>query len=144
MGIVRVLPCVEDWLNAEAESWSPLPDRDYVELVRRWREGFLPLIAAGTASFTGNRAMQVIAERLPADVWLFSGVQVPKLANTGGLGAAGYHATGLRNMRRELANQLELIAAVSNLSWSCVFSHEAGAFVWECLYELSPQVKIVA
>ena len=79
--------------------------------------------------------MQAIAERLPTDVWLFSGVQLPELANTGGLGPAGYQAVGLRNIRRELANRLELILAARDLSWSCVFSHEAGAFVWECLYD---------
>jgi hypothetical protein len=135
MGIVRVLPDVEDWLAAEADSWSPISDRDYVALVRRWRISFLPLIASGTPSFQGNRAMQVLAERLPADVWLFSGVRVPKLANTGGRGAAGYQAVGLRSLRRELANRLELVAVASELSWSCVFSHEAGAWVWECLYE---------
>ena len=135
MGIVRVLPEVEDWLDAEAESWSLLSDRDYVALVRRWREGFSPLIAAGTPSFQGNRAMQVIAERLPADVLLFSGVRVTELANTGGRGASGYRAVGLRSVRREVANRAELVAVAADLSWSCVFSHEAGAWMWECLYE---------
>ena len=135
MGIVRVLPDVEDWLDAEAESWAPLSDRDYVAIVRQWRDDFSPLIAAGAPCFQGNRAMQAIAERLPADVWLFSGVQVSELANTGGLGAAGYQAAGLRNIRRELANRFEMVTAVADLSWSCVFSHVAGAFVWECLYE---------
>jgi hypothetical protein len=139
MGIVRVLPDVEDWLGAEAESWSPISDREYVALVRRWRDGFLPLIGAATPSFQGNRAMQAITERLPADVGLFSGVQVPELANTGGRGAAGYQAVGLRSIRRELANELELVAVAGDLSWSCVFSHEAGAWVWECLYERSPE-----
>lgn len=101
MGIVRGLPDVEDWLDAEAESWSPVSDRDYAALVRRWRESFLPLIAAGVPSSQGNRAMQAIAERLPADVWVFSGVQVPELQNTGGLGATGYDVAGLQGVPRE-------------------------------------------
>src|SRR5438067_2078624 len=111
MGIMRALPDVEDWLDAEAESWSPIPDRDYVALVRRWRQDFLPRIAAAPRRFQGDGAMQAIAERLPGDVWLFSGVQVPELANTGGPGATGYHAVGLRNVRRDLANGWELIVA---------------------------------
>lgn len=143
MGLVRVLPDVEDWLDADAESWSALPDRTYVVLVRRWRDGFLPLIAADAPSFQGNRAMQVIAERLPADVWVFCGVKVPKLANTGGKGAAGYQVIGLRRVKRNLANQRELVVAAADLSWSCVFSHEAGAVVWECLYERSPESEPV-
>ncbi len=134
MGIVRVLPDVEDWLTAEAESWTFLSDRDYIDLIRRWRVEFLPLIAFGP-SFRGERALQIVAERLPADVYLFSGVEVPELANTGGRWAAGYRAVGLRSLWRKLANQRELVIAAGDLSWSCVFSHEAGAWVWECLYE---------
>jgi hypothetical protein len=141
MGIVRVLPGVEDWLDAEAESWSPISDREYVAIVRRWRDSFLSRIAANTPSSQGNRAMQAIAERLPTDVWLFSGVEVPELANAGGLGAAGYHAVGLRNLRRELANQMELVVVAGDLSWSCVFSHEAGEWVWECLYERTQEAE---
>jgi hypothetical protein len=135
MSFLRVLPEVEEWLDADAESWSALSDREYVSLVRRWRDAFMPLIAADTVSFRGHRAMDVIAERLPADVWLFNGIRVPKLVNCGGLTAAGYRTTGLRSMGRDLANRRELVAAAGDLSWSCVFSHEAGVFVWECLYE---------
>jgi hypothetical protein len=142
MGIMRVLSALEDWLDHDAESWSPISDRDYVALVRRWRAEFLPLIAAGAPSFQGNRAMQAIAERLPTDVWLFSGVQVPELANTAGQGAAGYRAAGRRSMRRALANRLELVTAAGDLSWSCVFSHEAGSLVWECLYDRSPEAEL--
>src|SRR5437764_9862954 len=107
MGVVRGMQDVEDWVDAEAESWSSASDREYTALVRRWREAFLPLITAAPSS-QGIRAIQTIAERLPADVWVFSGVQVPALANTGGRGAACYRVTGLRSIRRELANRLEL------------------------------------
>lgn len=105
MRIMRVLPEVETWLDAEAESWSPISDAEYVALVQRWRAIFLPLILAGTPSAQGNRAMQAIGERLPEDVCLFSEVQVQELANIGGQGAAGYKAVKLRMIRRELANQ---------------------------------------
>jgi hypothetical protein len=135
MGIVQMLSEVEAWLDLEAESWSALSDRDYVALVGRWRDSFLSLIGAKLSTFQGNRAMQAVAERLPADVWLFSGLQLPELANRGGRGPAGYQAAGLRGVRRELANQLELVVAAADLSWSCVFAHEAGAFVRECLYQ---------
>jgi hypothetical protein len=134
--IVRELPELEDWLSGQAESWSAICDHDYAALVRRWRGLFLPLVASAARTAQGARAMQALAKRLPADVWLFSGVAVPQVANLGGVGAAGYRAAGLKSLHRELANRLELIVAADDLSWTCVFSHEAGAFTWECLYEI--------
>jgi hypothetical protein len=135
MGILRVLPAIDEWLNADADSWSPISDQEYVTLVSQWREEYLPLISARSHSFQGERAMQAIAARLPSDVLLFSGVKVPELQNTGGRGAAAYRAAGLRSVERKMANRLELILAAHDLSWTCVFSHEAGAFVWESLYQ---------
>ena len=35
----------------------------------------------------------------------------------------------------ELANRLELIAVSVDFTWCCVFSHEAGSWVWEQLFE---------
>ena len=61
MGVLRVLPAIDEWLDADAESWSPIFDRDYVTLVRQWRDEYLPLIAEGSHSFQGVRAMQAIA-----------------------------------------------------------------------------------
>jgi hypothetical protein len=138
MGIVRALPELEAWLDADASSWSTLSDREYKALVRRWSECFSQLIAADTSCLQGHRAIQALEARLPADVVLLSGIQVPQLANMGGRGAAAYTATGLCSLRRDLANRMELVLASDDLAWSCVFSHEAGAFVWEHLYERGP------
>jgi hypothetical protein len=141
MGITRALPDVEEWLEAEASSWSAISDRDYAALVRRCRDTFLPSVMAETPSLHGDRAMQAIAERLPADIWVFSGIRIPEMANMGGQGAAGYEVAGLRNLPRELANHLELVVVAENFSWSCVFSHEAGSCVWECLFEQRPDAQ---
>ena len=55
--------------------------------------------------------------------------------NAGGLGASAYRAVGLRGLSRELANQLELVATSVDFCWCCVFSHEAGSFVCEQMYQ---------
>jgi hypothetical protein len=141
MGIVRALPDVEEWLDSEANSWSPLSDRAYVALVQQWRDTFLTSVMAETPSLHGVRAMQAIAERLTADIWVLSGIRIPQLANMGGQGPAGYDVAGLRSVPREMANHLELVVAARDLSWSCVFSHEAGSSVWECLFERRPQAQ---
>ncbi len=135
MGIVRAIPDLEAWLDNDADMWSPLSDPEYKALVRRWSEGFGSLVATGARRLQGSRAMLSLQTRLPADVYVLSGLSIPQLANLGGLGPAAFRASGLRSVPRDLANRLELIIASQTFAWSCVFSHEAGAFVWEQLYE---------
>ena len=135
MSIVRTLPDVEAWLDADADSWSSHSDREYKAVVRRWFESFARIVQAGDSRFVGNRAILSLDARLPADVHVFSGVRVPQLANMGGLGASAYQVSGLRRVPRDTANRFELIVVSVDFDWSCVFSHEAGAFVWEHLYE---------
>jgi hypothetical protein len=45
LGIVRILPRLEAWLDDYADSWAPLADRDYKTLVRRWSSLFGPLMS---------------------------------------------------------------------------------------------------
>ncbi len=134
MGIVRAMPDLQAWLDANADSWSSLADREYKALVRRWSDVFSPLVAAGDARLHGRRAMTSLEERLPASVFVVSGLRVPRFANTGGYGAAAYEAE-LRHAPRDSANHMELVLISIDFSWSCIFSHEAGTLVWEQLYE---------
>ncbi len=142
MGIVQTMPELEAWLDANANSWSSLADQGYKALVRRWSEVFLPLVAAGGARLQGSRAMLSLEERLPADVFVVSGLQVPRFANTGGYGTAAYEAE-LRCAPRDFANHLELVMISADFSWSCIFSHEAGTSVWEQLYEFEANANTV-
>lgn len=134
MGIVRTLPELESWLDDHADDWAPLHDREYKAVVGRWSGLFGPLIEAGSSA-GDSRATAALKSRLPCDVFLFSGLRVERLLNTGGRGAAAYEAVGLCDLDTELANILELVAVSVDFSWCCVFSHEAGSWVWERLYE---------
>jgi hypothetical protein len=134
VGLIRALVILEDWLDGHAVSWLLLSDREYAVLVRDWSIVFGPLIGANASSRRGHRAFEEFHARLPCDAVLFSGVDVPRLANMGGRGASAYRAVQLRSLERALANNLELIVASVDLSWCCVFSHEAGSFVWEELF----------
>jgi hypothetical protein len=135
LGIIRSLPRLESWLDEHAASWIPLSEPEYKALVRRWSNLFGPLIRSDVFVRKGSHAFEFVESRLPASIILFSGVEIPALANQGGLGASAYRAVGLRALDRELANQLELVAVSVDLTWCCVFSHEAGSFVSEQLYE---------
>jgi hypothetical protein len=145
MGIVRTLPNLESWLDTNADSWFALSDPEYKALVRRWTESYSHLLATRLPRHQqGYRAMLSLEDRLPANVFLFSGLKVPQLDNLGGSGPAAYRAIGLQRLSRDLANQLELIVSSEDLAWSCIFSHEAGAWVWEQLYERGPSTSLRA
>jgi hypothetical protein len=82
----------------------------------------------------GRRAVEWLGSIFPADLILFSGLRLDRLANLGGLGPAAYSAEGLRRLPADLANRLELIVGPGDLAWSCVFCHEAGALGSEQLF----------
>jgi hypothetical protein len=135
MGILRAIPDIEAWLDTDAISWSAVSDADYKALVRRWSEVFARLVAAGSKCMKGGRAMVSLEARLPADVIVISGLRIPDLCNTGGMGPAAFRAQGLMRVDRDWANRMELVLVADDFSWTIVFSHEAGAFVWEHLYD---------
>jgi hypothetical protein len=135
MGIVRAMPDLERWLDGDADSWSALSDPEYKALVRRWSDAFGALVAARAKCLKGGWAMASLRARLPADVYVLSGLPVRQVMNTGGAGPAAFLARGLRNVPPDLANQRELIVASEDFAWSCIFTHEAGMWGWEQLYE---------
>jgi hypothetical protein len=137
LAIVRSVEEIEDWLDAEAAAWSPISDPEYKAIRRGWQEHFGVLAASVPGWLHGHRALAWLREQLPADVLLFNGVLIPRLANMGGGPTTGYQARGLRHIRRNLANQYELIVVSADFSWTCVFSHEAESLVWEELYVTS-------
>ena len=134
MGFLREHPGIEAWVQEHADAWRCLTDSEYKSLVSRWKSTFWHLIELERPTRTGTRAMLALDQHLPASLFLFGGVGVPRVANMGSSGACGYHVTQLRKLDRDLANRLELILVDDRLSYSCVFSHEASSMVWEHLY----------
>jgi len=137
VGVVKRLPEVESWLSVDAASWEPLSDPAYRSLVRGWKLTYIPLIEARRSLAKGPQALDIVAKRLSGGVVLFSGVHVPEVGNLGGSCAAGYHALGLTRLNVALVRRSELLVAASDLTWSCLFSHETGSMFYEELYEAS-------
>lgn len=65
---------------------------------------------------------------------LFSGVNVPEVANLGGSCACAYSARALTSLNHGLLRRNELITCAPDLSWSCLYSHETGSMFHEKLY----------
>ena len=113
MGIVRSLPQVEAWLSDNSESWRQLPDSEYRALVRDWRSRFCQPIKHNETSETGDTALDALSHYLPADLILFSGVQVPEIGNLGGSCACAYTVSSLASLDHELLRQSEMISVIS-------------------------------
>jgi hypothetical protein len=71
--------------------------------------------------------------RLPADVFVLSGVRVSQVQNSGGLGRAGYQVMALREAPED--NSWEPIIIAQDFAWACIFTHEAGVYSEERFYD---------
>lgn len=107
-------------------------------LAATWESRYRTYIERQPRCVTGERAVYALAQRLPANLVILSGIKVPQHANLGGNGRAAFRAEALRRVDRDLANTLELIVSAADFSWSCVFTHEGGGgYAYETLYDLS-------
>ena len=138
MPIVSSNAELERWLDSASSSWSRLGDADYKRIASNWKRAFWHVIEIGGQSSTGTEALDQLATLLPATVFVFNGFKVPVLANAGGRGTGihAYDVQSLSHIDRSLANSEELILVDAEMSYSCIFTHEAGALAHEHLYEI--------
>ena len=127
MPIVTPSPAVEEWLTEAAERWNAVSDREYRELVAQWRAAFGAILERG-AGVQAADALQRFEARLPAAVFLFNGVTVPRVATGINRHPSAYRALGLRRLHQPLANDLDLVLVDHSLSFCCVCTHE-----WQAL-----------
>ena len=126
MAIAKPLPELEVWLDTHANHWRILFNREYGQLIRDWSEAFLHRIEQRERHLSGRRALDAFALRLPANVFFFSGVEIPAVANTGGRCASGYQVEGLETLDRDMVSSFELVVVDLDFSWCLLLSHEHG------------------
>lgn len=117
---------VQDWLDERGASWRSLRKPELLRFFARWREAFEPLFHARKPTAVDVDAPQRLREHLPADVMLFwmRGYEFTPADSAHPDYALEVEA--LAGIDRELFNAHETIVADLDLTFTCMFTHEAG------------------
>jgi hypothetical protein len=127
MPIVTPSLALEKWLTNAADTWEPIADPAYRELLVKWQAAFGADLGRG-AGIQGPGALQEFEALLPAAVVLFNGVTVARAATSAARHPHAYRAARLRRLDRALANELDLVLVSKDFSFCCICTHE-----WQAL-----------
>ena len=130
MGFLRDAPAVEAWLRRGSSAFRPLTQREYQTLVAQWRARFEGLLRRQRAA-SGAKAEVAALSSLPADASVFSipGYRFLPAATDPQLDRAyGYQAEALHTVDFEVANNADAIVTDVGLTFTCLCTHETGAF----------------
>lgn len=118
---------IENWLSESSRDWKLLSDNEYRQLISDWRNAFSNIIETMKRKPYGNKAQVLFQQKLPLDVYLFSGVRVNAVANMGGRGfPLGYCVTDLKQVDWNLCLPNELIITDIDFCNTMIGSHENG------------------
>jgi hypothetical protein len=125
-------PCskIEAWLREASSGVRPLSQREYQEVTATWRAQFEGALAAGHL-VAGAQAEQSVRALLPRDVFVFSmpGYEfLPSPTDPKMDPVYGYAVDALETIDFAVANTDDAILVDSAMSFSCLCTHEAGAF----------------
>ena len=129
------MPRIEAWLDDAAENWHMLSDRNYRAHSAAWRAAFDPILKVHPRlAVTPLAAME---SHLPFTGFVFTIQAHPDLPTSpqGGSNAPvfGYRAEAIRSLDRDLLNACDAIICDIDVAFSCIYTHEAGAF-WDPVY----------
>lgn len=138
MGFVRPNRGLEDYFDSIDAPWSMLRDREYAEIVSKWKELFLE--SSGRVTCKGNNAIKRLLERLGnKEAFLFN---VPNVSHwhTSSIneGTFGYVVSGFRvaDKGRSVLNDYNTIVCGKHCEYMCAFDHEAGVMSKEIYFEM--------
>jgi hypothetical protein len=130
MGFLKQHLAVESWLAATASQFRPLSQAEYADVVREWRSHFDESLGARHFS-AGSAAEEAMLQMLPCDAFVFSipGYHsLPASTDPRFDPAYGYEVIGLRDLDFAVANRADAVISDRRFSFTCLCTHEAGAF----------------
>lgn len=130
MSALSALAELEAWLQAAASGARALAPGEYQDLVAGWQSLFEPLLEARDRR-TGAKAEAGIRALLPRDVFVFSipGYRyLPAATKAQRDRRFGFYVSQLRTIDFDVANRMDAILADSELTFTCLCTHEAGVF----------------
>lgn len=118
---------LQGWLDDQGLAWRELRKPEFLKFFARWREAFEPLFATGRPAATDADAARVLRERLPADAMLF---WIRGYRYTPSDSAHPFYALEVEDLSlvdQDLFNRHETVVTDLDLSFCCMFTHEAGS-----------------
>jgi hypothetical protein len=127
---LSALPELDAWFRVAASGARPLDRREYQDLIRSWQVHFEPLLKAGDRR-TGAKAEEGARALLPRDVFVFTipGYRyLPAATDARHDARYGFYVSQLRTIDFNVANQMDVILTDAEFTFTCLCTHEAGAF----------------
>lgn len=118
---------VQSWLDGQGVAWRELRKPEFLKFFARWREAFEPLFEKGRPAAIGADAVRAFRERLPVDAMLF---WIRGYRYTPADSAHPFYALEVEDLSQvdqALFNRHETVIADLDLSFCCMFTHEAGS-----------------
>lgn len=116
-----------DWLDERGVMWRLLRKPELLRFFARWREAFEPQLQAYLPTATDIEAIRRTRECLPADVVLFWIRGYEHTPADSAHPAYALEVEALAEIDPGLFNAHETIVADQALTFTCMFTHEAGS-----------------
>lgn len=129
MSAFSALVELEAWFQASASGFRALDAREYQELLANWQAEFEPLLEARDRR-RGAKAEAGVRALLPRDVFVFSipGYRyLPAATNSHRDPRFAFYVSQLKMIDFGIANRMDAIVVDSELTFTCLCTHEAGA-----------------
>ena len=120
---------LEGWFKVASMGARMLDRAEYRELVASWQSVFEPLLKAGDR-LTGAKAEAGLRAHLPADMFVFSmpGYRYLPASTNSREPRYAFRVSQLSNVDFGVANSEDAILVDTELTFTCLCTHEAGAF----------------
>jgi hypothetical protein len=121
---------LEAWLHEASAGARALNRGEYRDLLAAWQSVFEPMLEAQDRR-TGAKAEAGLRALLPRDLFVFSipGYRyLPAATNFQRDPRYGFYVSQLRTIDFGVANRMDAILADAALTFTCLCTHEAGAF----------------
>lgn len=129
---------LQDWLDEHGMVWRSLRKPELLKFFVKWRTAFEPLFRSRKPDAFDAEAVRRAREHLPADAMLFWIRGYPFTPSDSAHSAYALEVEDLTAVDVEVFNRHETIVAALDLSFCCMFTHEAGSLSYIQYWRRSP------
>jgi hypothetical protein len=117
---------LQDWLDEHGMAWRSLRKPELLKFFAKWHSAFEPLFRTRKPDAVDWEAVRRVRERLPVDAMLFWLRGYEFTPSDSAHPSYALAVEGLAAVDPDVFNRHETIVAAQDLSFCCMFTHEAG------------------